>query len=280
MRCKLCPYRAFGTKRQLIEHMKYHSPPFSVAPASAETTFQHRVGQALHRQRAAASVIGQAAPASDLLEASAERIRERNRSASEEEAQALQRSSQVRVVLMWTTAGPEYLLRSLAGKANRLSEKLYFTGEFEDLVVSLALRSRGQEGPIIDDLCARWASDPRGLPFVFCQSQTPIRECMRHLFTRDGGIVQNALRDLKRRATARGEWVAIGHDATHKCCLSVIGPEKTGRRRLAQGAMEQAQQARTAHTFMGVAGACPGFSVQRGEGPECFASALREVLCA
>ena len=77
------------------------------------------------------------------------------------------------------------------------------------------------------------------------------------------------LAELKARATARGEWVVISHDATFKCTFSIMG----------QVAMAQREgEVHAAHTFVGVSGACPGFSLQPKEGRQSFEAAVDEIF--
>ena len=55
----------------------------------------------------------------------------------------LSRYNEVPVVMVWTDAGPQYLLRSLTLTAKRINDKLYYNSAFEDLLVGAALRARG-----------------------------------------------------------------------------------------------------------------------------------------
>jgi hypothetical protein len=268
--CKLCPFRAFSRKSALLSHLQYHTSPYYTAAAHAQkskTLAQYHVAQAIFHQRTLGNALGLVAPTHDLLEQSARFIRTWNAGVSESELGLLKKMNQVPVVLVWTGAGPQFRLRSLTRGATRITEKQYYTPDFENLFVASALRNRGQLGTVIDELNARWAEQAQN-PLLFAQNGAgAIRECMNFVFTNLAGIVQKALSDLKHKATQRGEWVAVSHDATFKCALSIIGQEKMSQR---DGEFH------AAHTFLGVTGACPGFSLQAKEGFDGFAAALRD----
>ena len=268
--CKLCPFRSFKRRAQLVEHMKYHTAPFFTAAAHGlrtKTYPQLNVAKALHRHRMAQSICGPSGAADDLLEKSASMIRGWNRGAPPAELEVLKRNNQVPVVMVLTRSGPEYWLKCRTADATRANEKVYYSRDFEDAVIGLALRCRGHVGAIVDEMLARWAEDAEGVPLLFPTMQVTVKECVIVIFKSPDGVVQSALRRLKAAATERGEWVAIAHDATFKITFSIIGQS-----RMAQRDGER----HTAHTFIGVTGACPGFSLQPKEGIEPFTAALRD----
>ena len=63
----------------------------------------------------------------------------------------------------------------------------------------------------------------------------------------------------------------MSHDATFKCCLSVIGQKPMA---------QKDGEVHTAHTFLGVTGGCPGYSLQPKEGADAFGAALRDRFTA
>ena len=106
-----------------------------------------------------------------------------------------------------TKGGPQLWLKSRTGNATRLNEKVYYTEEeFEHLIVALALQCRGRVRPILKALQARWSENVRAALFLLVDSAW-LREMLDHVFTNEGGLVQETLRDLKHRAAQRGEWV-------------------------------------------------------------------------
>ena len=77
------------------------------------------------------------------------------------------------------------------------------------------------------------------------------------------------LASSRKKATLRGEWVAVSHDSSYKTMFSLIGQKKMSQQ---HGGLY------TAHTFIGVTGGSPGFSAQRTEGEEGFERALKELF--
>ena len=266
--CLLCPFRSFKRKAHLVAHMKYHKVPyFTAAAASVKTRSlsQFEVARALFRQQTLAShTIGRACP-HNFLAASAAQIRVWNATADDGEKALLAKSNQVPLVHVWTQAGPVLKLKSQTQGCVRLNEKTYYSRDFEDLLVATALQCRGQLSTMADCLYQRWAESALSVPLLFEANSQSFRDCVLHILTNTNSKAQVALRDLKARATARGEWVSVSHDATFKCTFSVLGQKKMSQR---DG------EAHTAHTFLGITGACPGFSLQAKEGPDSFARAV------
>ena len=146
-------------------------------------------------------------------------------------------------------------------KATRLTNKTYYNKGFEGIVITAALTCRGKLKPIRDALRARWMETKDAVPTLLTSSSCSysLREVLFHIF--NSPSVQQTLTDLKQRATDRGEWVAVSHDATFKCLFSLMVQYKMA---------QQQDECHTDHTFLGVTGACPGFSPQATEGDDDF----------
>ena len=108
----------------------------------------------------------------------------------------------------------------------------------------------------------------RGAPLLLVDKAW-LREILSHVVTHKDGLVQNTIRSLKHRATLRGEWAAISHDETFKCLFSLIGQTKMSQR---------PGELHAAHTFLGITGACPGFSAQSGRSHVAFGAALNHLF--
>ena len=161
-----------------------------------------------------------------------------------------------------------YSAARLAGTRDYL-KKLYYTSGFEDIAIATALQCQGKFETVMNRLQARWAESKTALPLLFATDTNLLRDCLQHIFTCPTGVVQQTLRKLTARATARSEWVVLSHDATFKILFSILGQKK----------MSQASgEAHTAHTFIGMTGACPGFVLKANEGPGSFGEALQVLF--
>ena len=270
--CRFCPFRKFEQKRYLVTHVdKYHKTPYYTAEGAApkwKVLTQYRLIQALVRRHLFDVALTGGSVSVNLLQQSAQLIRDWNAGVTRTELDILERSNGLPVVIVVTASGPQLWLKSRTGDTCRISDKLYYTKEFEQLVISIALQTRGRVSNIQQQLWARWAEHDSAVPLLVVDKAW-IRDVLHHIFKREGGTVQRTLHDLKRRATCRGEWVAVSHDATFKFLFSVIGQEKMAQK---PGGLH------AAHNFVGVTGACPGFSAQRTEGKEAFNAALNDLF--
>ena len=275
--CKLCPFRKFKRKDQLVTHVeRYHKEPHFTAAASQgrkrKDLAQHLLAKAIYRQRVVAATLQpEVLAANDLLARSSATIRDWNSSVSAPEKMVLEKENGQFYVEVWTKRGPQLWLRSQTAKAIRVTARTYITADFENLVIATALQSRGRANVIRDLLRARWAEDPEAVPTLLKSSsvRNALREVLHYIFTDPSRIVQRTIGSLKDRATARGEWISVTHDATFKCLFSLIGQEK----------MKQAEgELHAAHTFLGVTGCCPGFSPQAKEGAAGFERALKDIF--
>ena len=231
--CPLCPFRSFTRKRGLLHHYAYHKAPhFVAAAASARASTnagrlsQLKLAQAIYRHRSLASAIKPVDMQCDLLRKSAQLIRSWNEGVVASERNALARSNQCPLVKLWTASGPKLVLRSMTVDTTRITQRTYYSNDFENLVIATALVHRGHVKSMLDSMLSRWAESTLSGVMLAAQSHTVLRECVSHIFTKQGGKVTSAIDSLKSRATARGEWVAICHDATFKCLFSIIGQVK------------------------------------------------------
>lgn len=273
LQCKLCPYRQFCQKPCLVSHMKYHRSPFYTAPASVndiknKNLAQFKVTRAIYRMRVLGSVLHQKEFPDDLLESSSSLIRKWNQNAPDAEVELLRRSNRVPLVQAWTEDGPQYVLRSQTASMTRVNDQIYYSAGFERLAVALSLQCRGHASQVCDALMARWAERTDSLPLLSL-SRRSVRLCLNYMYTNPKGFVKETLHALKAQATARGEWTAVSHDVTYKPAFSIIGQTKMS---LTDG------ECHAIHTFLGVTGACPGFSCQAKEGVPAFRSAAAELF--
>ena len=281
LECKLCPFREFGRKKALVSHVeKYHKSPRFTAEASAKIhkrTNQYQVARALYRQRLLLECVPASQPAKfGFLEKSADVIRAWNAKVPTDEKVVLQKYNLIPYVQVWTEHGLQLWVKSLTATAVRCHNRKYYTPGFEALLVSLAMQHRGQMGRIVDALQSRWAEqafrqdESAAVPVIFNpQLEKPMREIYHHILTDPDGVVQTTLKRLKDAATERGEWTAISHDVTFKAAFSIIGQEKMSQK---QG------EAHAVHTFQGVTGASPGFSLQASEGAAAFVAAVEHLF--
>ena len=91
--CALCPWRQFGFKHTLVEHVqRYHKEPYYTAAATTEkskTMAQHRVIVAEFRRRALLTAVHEQHFDNNLLSLSADMIRQWNREVSQQEKAVL-----------------------------------------------------------------------------------------------------------------------------------------------------------------------------------------------
>ena len=272
--CKFCPWRKFDRKQYLVQHVdKYHKEPYFTAETAAlkrKSFLQFRVVSSLYRQSLLSLAIRAERQKTNFLAQSAELIRGWNLGVTDEEKAVLEKSNGLPLVTVVEKAGPQLWLKSQTGNTTRLTDKVYYTKDFEDLAIAITLQSRGKVKNVLQALRARWAESACAVALLMVDSSARwLRKLLDHVFTHEQGEVQNTIRDLKHRATERGEWVAISHDATYKCLFSLVGQEKMTQKN---------QEFHAAHTFIGVTGACPGFSPQRTEGNDQFGEALHQLF--
>jgi hypothetical protein len=272
-RCHLCPFRCFSLRSRRKKHktVYHHAPYFTAAASSAKSkpASQYRVAEAMYREDVARlAITGEFKPRSYLKESS-KAIREWNKELSQEEKVLLGKSNQVPLVFSWDRGGPRYMMRSQTRGYMRLTDKIYCTEAFEDLLVGTLLQCQGKFQATMNRLHARWAESTDGMPLLFTKENTYWPDAVKQICENPEGILQRTLLKLKQRAAARGEWTVIKHDATFKILFSILGQEK----------MSQAiGEAHTAHTFVGTTGACPGFALEAKEGPESFGRALKALF--
>jgi hypothetical protein len=201
--CKLCPFRTFTKKRQLIAHLEYHKEPFFTAASASsksKTLAQYNVVQGLYNHRVMESVLpSRKQYKNDLLEQSASLLRSWNTGISEAELRLLGKSNQVPVVMVWTKEGPKYMTKQLAAAATRLSPELYYTTEFEELVVGAALQCRAQIGSIVDHLQARWSENPDVTPLLASVRKEGFRDCVHDIFTKPKAWSRTPLLSLRTK---------------------------------------------------------------------------------
>ena len=270
--CEFCAWRKFTERRKLINHVdKYHKEPYYTAEAAAPKArmfSQWRLVVALYRQRLFDQVLAKDSMEANLLKTTAELIRKWNPGVSDVEKAVLGRSNGLPVCTVVTKKGPELWLRSQTPGTVRISEKLYYTKDFEQLVVSLALQSKGRLENIKQRLWARWSEDNGSLPLLLPDSKS-LRNVLHHVFTCPDGVPQQLLLTLKNQATDRGEWVAVSHDCTFKFLFSLMGQKKIAQ---SEGGLF------AAHNFLGVTGASHDFSAQRAEDADSFEAAVQKLF--
>jgi len=254
----------------------YHQAPFYTAAAAKEDSknkalSQYRLAKAIFRERALRESLREDALfPNDLLAKSKQFIRQWSKGITEEEKAVLQRSNGEHYVTVWTKQGPQLWLKSRTVGACRITNKLYYTADFENLVVAAALMNKGRMNQIRDYLRARWVESDDAVATLLCSNvRVNLREVLSHIFTATDGMVQKTLAQFKQRAATRGEWISVSHDGTFKALFSLVGHKKMS---------QQAGGLHVAHTFLGITGACPGFSPQTTEGTGDFLQAVDDLF--
>jgi hypothetical protein len=184
--------------------------------------------------------------------------------------QYLSRQNQLDVVLCLCVDGPKYKLKANTGGLYKLNEKTHYDNEFAGLVLSLILKHRAKSKSVFFDVARHWVA--QGSPCVLLQGRL-LRDSRTQSDLIDDVLANDAVKRLRAtlldRATEKGEWEVISHDATYQVLFGIIGQEKMS---------QKPDEAHALHSFLGKTGAMPGGSVQHTESGNCFCAAAVEVL--
>ena len=224
----------------------------------------------LYNQDVALGVLRAPELSKHLLRRSEDSLKEWNPIDATSEAY-LQRNNEFDVVLCICENEPKFELRSQMEGFQRLTNKVYYDKGVARLVLSLSLQHKGNAKSVFKDLALHW---------VACGSECALllSRLKHHRFQAD--LIDEVLKSpdvaelrlaLINEATHHGEWEVIGHDATYKILMNIIG----------QDAMSQRPgESHAFHTFIGKTGALAGGCAQHTENGRCFEVASADVLPA
>lgn len=170
-------------------------------------------------------------------------------------------------VLLLSGTGPRYILKSQTVNCKRLHKKLYFDHSCANSLLPLMLEHQGRSEPVFLGLTRNFVAAGHPCAMLGTRNRHSRRRLMDAVCAL--GSVQALHKKLLDKCTEEGEWSIISHDATFKSLFSIVGQKK----------MAQSEgEFHALHTILGKSGALPAMSLQRSEGPACFAAACREIL--
>ena len=243
-RCEICPFRRFNRREHLQSHMQYHTAPLYTAAGDSQS--QHDVVKSLYRfDRVSDLCTPSVSHSRRYLKQSASLIRKWNIDAPPQVIESAARSNMPHLVFVLTDCGPQFWFRAKCVDTVRITDKVYYTSGFEKLLIGLALVSHGKCSGVVDRLYQRWSCEGVS-PFLLGQGKSFIPDILRQVFTDPAGDVQVCYRRLMALAVARGEFIALTHDASYKFLFSVLGQQKMSQK---QGEIH------AGHTLMGLTGA-------------------------
>jgi hypothetical protein len=186
-RCELCPFRAFRSDHR-DTHLLYHKAPTYTAPCDSQS--QDCVIKSMFRFDLVSGVCRpQGAPARNYLRESAALIRKWNADAPPEALRQAAKSNMPYLVFVLTSCGPEYWLRSKTIDCVRVTDRVYYTRGFENLLTGLAVISHGECSGVVDRLYQK-CSENGISPFLLGHGKNFIPIILRQVFLDPEGVVQ------------------------------------------------------------------------------------------
>ena len=279
-KCAFCPFRKFREPGRVLKHLdKYHTEARGFVAGSGKNA-QWDLIRAMHNQSRELVPVVQPPAKATLLRDSADLMRDWIK-ADGEVAAWLEKQNELEVVLLLSAEGPRYVLKAQTVNCRRVSgleatgsvpgqrSHIYYDNTFANLVFGLALKHKGKVSTTFQDLTTHFVG--LGSP---CAGLVPKNKPARNAIVDDVFAlpeVDQLRAKLVAAATAKGEWEVLGHDATFKCLMSVVGQKK----------MDQKDgELHALHTLYGKTGAVPGASPQPSEARKYTKAACKEILPA
>ena len=202
----------------MANHLKRHNSEHMYTAASRSP--QIAVIRALFDYRRSLGCLQQQPTAThNLLQKSALLIRKWNDKCSDKMRVLLEQNNKQMFVRVLTKNGAEFWLKEATKICYRSSQKIYYTSQFADLMLSYLLTNKGMISTTVNALHHHFAEHSE-TPGLLPQYRETWNDIAADLVSHD--CVRTKKKELLWQAAAGGEFEVISHDETFKALFCPI----------------------------------------------------------